>query len=446
MKLYRKVVVVLYCAGLGLLILASLKSPTSTLASLLYRDAKPNSILNAHPTTLLETWNIAEAYVQSNSLDAKISEIVSIDHPADASAIVTPGADGRRRAWMVMFVSDAWLLRITIWDGKVIDQSTHPLDTQLKPATSPRIESDAAIITARQRYPSLVPPSNHGRGFHFALGVDEQEQEILSVIGGRDENTLTNDIVVIFNSSTGEVMRALTRSFARAGGILFSDDGGITWQASDLFGKMTGAVAQSLSHPNLGYATVSNGTTITLYCSNNGGKAWSKVGKLPPEAGNWVTSMVITPDPENDVRTPTDQGPQEIFVITTRRGAWTSSDAQEWSRIAGLPEGPIQWAAVRYGQRGYQVFISIIDGPKRNRGLYVSSDLIDWEKFQEGSHYRLSESYDKTQVIAIEQHQAIAWKFTDEGREALALPAETRRCWRIRSIGAHGSPHAVNGR
>ncbi|MFZ6026215.1 MAG: WD40/YVTN/BNR-like repeat-containing protein [Chloroflexota bacterium] len=424
MKTIRKRFILLCCTATVLLLLlfSASQNAESGLASLFYREGNPRSPLDATPTTLLETWDIVEKYIRDNTLNMAITELMSVDHPGDSS-ITAPGADGHRRAWMAMLANDTTLLRMTVWDGEVIDQSTSPLDMALPVAEKPAIDSFAIYAAAKEKYPSLEPNGNHGRGFHFGIGVDEQGQTVLSVIGGKAGGTLTNDMIIMANPSSGELVRALVRTFDKAGGILFSDDGGITWHSSNLSGVMTMAIAKDLYHPNQAYAVVSDGVRITLYSSTNGGKTWSNVGQLPPDAGNWVASMEIVPGIGSTPFT-ADQAQKESFVVTTRHGAWVSSDCKDWSQIAGLPAGPIQWTAMRNGQQNYQVFVSVIDGPEKDKGLYASSNLVDWEKVQDKGYYRLSESYDKTQVMAIEQNSDRALLFTRQGSEAIVLPSE----------------------
>jgi hypothetical protein len=421
MRNSRKALAALCCgAALALLLILFWGYPASGLASMLFRELEPNPVEAAHPTTLLETWDVVQDYIRNHSPAASIAELVSVDHPGDSALRDAPGVDGRRRAWAVMLVTESTLSRLTVWDGEVVDHIDQPPEPFLRPVDKPLVDSPQAYRVALESYPWLAPNSNHGVGFHFSLGVGDPDRPALAVIAGKPGETLLNEALVLLDPSSGAVVGARARSFAQAGGILFSEDGGVSWQASNLTGKMTNAAARDPRHPGWGYAVTTDETQITLHQSMDGGKTWSELSRLPLEAGGWPTSIAVIPNSPKP-----EEATGATLIVTSRAGAWISADNQNWARVAGLSRAPIQWTAVMRTSKGYQVFASLIDASEKENGLYTSLELVDWQKIQSGGYYRLSESYDQSQVIAVEQNTGQAWRFTGDGSAPIELPLET---------------------
>lgn len=408
------------CGILGLMLLAILLTysfENSAISSSRLNGSSPRPLELARPTTLLETWDIVSSYSQLQTSHFSIGEISTIDHPSDShSESAKLGTDGRRRAWFAT-ISDkenARLMRLTIWDGEVVDQSEQPSSVESYfSLDKPVIDTPRAYLTATGSYSSLRPNGNYGQGFHFTLGATPEGNHFLAIIGGKQEEGITNDALVELNPLTGEMIKTRVRSYAQAGGILFSLDSGASWQASTLSGQMTTAATFDPFHPEWGYATTTNEKQITVYRTTDGGATWSVLSHLPPKAGSWPTSITAVPTD--------DTSSQSTILVTSRNGAWLSEDAQTWHQVVGLPQTPIQWSAVAYSKQKYKVLVSVIDGPERSKGLFVSSNLTAWNQVEEG-FYRLSRSYDHSQVMAIEQTTGKAWRFTSTHQEKLELP------------------------
>lgn len=388
----------------------------------MFLDPSTRSSLAPNPTSLLEAWKIVSQYAQGTDNSLQISEIASIDHPEDSKQTGIPGGDGRRRAWLATLLSPvrSKLIRLTIWDSEIVDKTESPVDLQLAAVEKPLLDSPAALIAAITRY-KFTPNGNHGIGYHFAVGVNEEGQHVLSVAGGKQADSLINDVVVMFDISASVPFKALMRSFANAGGVLVSQDAGLSWQPSTLVGQMVTAIADDPNQSGWGYAASAGIRNISIYKTIDNGNHWSAVSTLPIEAGIWATS--ILPIPELGAAKG-QKNPTKLFV-TTRTGAWYSTDQGNWSHIQTLPNVPIQWTSQINSPKGYRLFASIIDGPQENLGLYDSSDVLHWRKLQAGGIYRLSRSYDSQQVIAIEQQSSQSFRYTFDTDENIILPNTT---------------------
>ena len=401
MKISWRRLVILFFTVILLLLMAFNKYPDAFFASLFHRDIVSTPISVAHSTTLLETWNIVQDYIDSYEPDSVISEIVSVDHPGDVKLLNAPGTDGKRRAWMATIINTkkSTSTRLTIWDDEVVNHTVYPLDLNLSAIKKPILDSFDTYKLAFDSYPIQPGDKFSGTGIHFGIGIDEDGKQVISVLGGKGKESLTNDLIIEIDPINGNIIKKLSRSFDKAGGVLFSNDSGVSWSSSNLVGKMTTAAAKDPSEPESGYAVTTDGDQITVYHSSDSGKTWTEFSKLPPYAGNWPTSIsaVLTSFNARIV----------TLIVTTRQGAWVSSgeNSDSWSQAANLPQAPIQWSAILSGQKGSQVFISIIDGTEKENGLYVSSDLINWKQIKNGGYFRLSESFDGKQVIAIDQNR-----------------------------------------
>jgi hypothetical protein len=57
--------------------------------------------------------------------------------------------------------------------------------------------------------------------------------------------------------------------------------------------------------------------------------------------------------------------------------------------------------------------------------LFTSDNLLDWNQFGQDGWYRLSPSFDHTQVIVTNQNLEESWLFTDKDQRLINLPLET---------------------
>jgi hypothetical protein len=390
------------------------KNPTSALASF-FREIKPQPLSQANPISLIETWSVVEKFINEKDPELQILELVSIDHPDDHLEKNIQGENGKRRAWMVMLenIEKNQLTRLTIWDGGIIEQINQYLDYELPGLERPILDSMEAYQTAIGYSPWIQPNSNHGRGIHFAYRMGEDKNSALMVIGGKKGEALTNEALVMINPLSGKVEKVVKRSFANAGGILYSEDGGLTWHASNLTKTMTNGVTKDLTSQSIGYAVTTNEIQITVFETQDGGKTWTELSKLPTSAGGWPTSITMVPSSwlNNNAKDP-------VVFITTHTGVWQSLDTVTWTQVPSLPSIPYQWSTIMKTKDGIRIFVS-------GSQLFTSDNLLDWNQFGQDGWYRLSPSFDHTQVIVTNQNLEESWLFTDKDQRLINLPLET---------------------
>lgn len=367
--------------------------------------AGETGVLSEGGLTLQQAFDALSAYGKTWRADASIASIGSLDVEGDGAG---SGQDGYRRGWMAVLIAPDASLWVRFVDGRVQDQATQPRPDGLTPLSSPEVDSPQAVSLARDARSGFTGSENgKSRGFHFGLlRLDEGSQAIV-VLGSMG----AWQAQIRLDSRTGEVLSSEILTYAPTGGILYSTDSGLSWQASTLTGKMVSAVAADPKREARGYAIAAEKEALTAYQTVDGGRTWGRVGYLPQEAGDWAFNALAVGGPSGSLS----------LLVGTWTGLWSSPDGRTWSHIEGLPGGPAQWLAAVQADKGQRVLVSISAGD--NRGLYSSADMDNWTRLDDRP-YRLSQSFDGGAVLATsEETVGKGLLFDLEGEKEVTLPA-----------------------
>jgi hypothetical protein len=337
--------------------------------------------------TVLEARETLAAYAQKWQPGAEIAFLCSVD---DAEESPSSGLDGRRRAWHAVLMGTSppgAKLSVLLLDGSVIEETTLPPDPGRPTLTGPlALDSPEALTLALGAKPGFTPALPSGKGVHFCLERRQGGSLAINVLGARGPYPAC----VSLDATTGEVLLAQFQTYGW-GGILYSSDGGQTWDGVALPGFPE--IAADPLMEGKAYAATTQDSRIAVYDTQDGGATWTPVGTLPDDAGHWPFALEAIAATSQATR----------LLVGTWSGLWSSADGREWSLVPGLPEGPKQWLAAVQGEGDYRLFVSITYGD--DSGLYASTDLLNWEKLLDVP-YRLSESFDRSTVLAASEEQA----------------------------------------
>jgi hypothetical protein len=368
----------------------STDAPTSTPSGIATtRPLESPAVLpeEARPLTLAEAREVLEAYAREWRAGAVLTFLCSVDHAEDSPSC---GLDGRRRAWHAVLMGTSppgAKLSVLLLDGSITEETTLPPDPgQLRLTGRLALDSPEALTLALAAKPGFTPKLPSGKGVHFCLERRQGGSLAINVRGARGPYPA----MVSLDATSGAVVAAQFQKFG-SGGILYSSDGGQTWDGVALPGFST--VAPDPLVEGKAYAATTQDSRIGVYQTEDGGKTWAFVGNLPDEAGHWPFSVEAIAATSRATH----------LLVGTWSGLWGSADGSEWSLVPGLPEGPKQWLAAVQGEGDYRLFVSITYGD--DRGLYASTDLLKWEKLLDVP-YRLSESFDRSTVLAASEDQA----------------------------------------
>jgi photosystem II stability/assembly factor-like uncharacterized protein len=344
-------------------------------------ESSPVPPQEARPMTVAEVREALEAYAREWRTGAVVTTLVSIDHPEDSTS---SGLDGRRRAWQATIVDSTppgTELYVDVVDGSIVPGTEGPrtgaggmLTGQLA------LDSPEALTLATEAKPDFTPALPGGKGVHFSLERRQNGTLAINLRGARGPYPA----MVSLDATTGEVLAAQFQTYGW-GGILYSWDGGETWDGVGLPGSPK--VAPDPLMEDKAYAATTEEFHIAVYQTEDGGAGWTPVGTLPDDAGHWPFALEAIAATSQETH----------LLVGTWSGLWSSPDGREWSLVPGLPEGPKQWLAAVQGEGDYRLLVSITYGD--DSGLYASTDLLNWEKLDDDA-YRLSESFDRRIVLA----------------------------------------------
>ena len=216
-----------------------------------------------------------------------------------------------------------------------------------------------------------VDPTNPDRLFVAVLGhpygPNPERGIFRSLDGGRtfdkvlyrDEYTSANDIRIdpknpnVLYATLWQQQQSFIegQGFAGAGGMFKSVDGGTTWkQLTDGLPVLNQAnLAQSLSNPNVLYATVANvatmGTpsTVSFYKSADAGEHWAlavQMPGMPSQSGRMTDSRAMARIGGGDLPTLYVDPKNENVVYSASTVMWRTEDAgYSWTAVRGAPGG-----------------------------------------------------------------------------------------------------------
>ncbi len=325
---------------------------------------------------------------------AQLVQLASVDAPGDAA---DAGTDGRRAAWMALVAAPdgSSALRLQSRGSAIVSRKELPTAGGLPALARPAIDSPAALQHARAAEPNLAATAEKSVGFHFVLQGDNAPA------------------MVRIDPASGTVAEVSVRGPDNTGGLLYSPDGGTTWQASNLTGRMVTSAAADPQQPRAAWAATAGQTVIGVYQTTDGGRTWTHVSDLPAGAGNWPFGVAAG----------TMRG-RTTVAVGTREGVWLSTDGgRTWSQAGGLPADPAQFLAVEQTPTGATLHVTI--GAGTNAGEYRSTDLRTWERV--GSPARLSQVDDLAAVAAVHEP-------TSPSAVALPVPATLERGTTQRSL------------
>lgn len=355
--------------------------------------------------TISEAWATINNYAQDRN-DGKV--IVSLDSIDTSDDLAAAGQDGKRRIWRAGLVDPDQadtILSVLLADGQVTPEGKQPNADEIVPLSgSFTIDSPAALAIALSAKPGFSTYVGKGIGFDYSLGITPDGSPTITIRG-----TFQGfPAVVSIDANSGALLQAIHIAF-ETGGILYSNDDGLTWKASDLSGVMITGIATKLFTEDQAYAIATDENRIPLYQTLNGGQNWSFAGSLPETAGNWPYDIETFVDPSGNTQ----------ILVGTASDLWSSKDGEDWSVVQGLPSGPKQWLSSIRDRGGSRVFVSITNG--ENIGLYMSTDLLAWLKLADKS-YRFSKSFDLQSVLATNEELNQALLLTAEGKTNYQVP------------------------
>ncbi len=378
------IVTILLTILLGGKNLASARDPIAPLRS----EVSTIDQSQPKPITLGEAWDLLDARAKKWQPDAGIADISSVDVQGDSTS---SGSDGRRRSWLAFLVRKnhpTTELRVRLVDGTITEEIEQPAPSEHTPfANKPTLDSPKALASALAAKPGFQPGTDDIKGFEFLLDGAGDSLPSLRVRGSFHGKPATIGLDI----NKGTVLSAQIYTWEPLGGILYSSNGGQTWLASSLTGRMVTAIYPDPLHENQGYAAAVQNDHIAIYQTQNGGKTWLHLSDLPDQARDFgATLRVIYDSAYNSAR-------NASLIVSTWTGLWISRDGKAWSPVEGLPQAPTGWMAVARSEGGYRVFVDITGG--NTVGLYASTNLLKWSKLAEGT-YRLSESFNQRMVLA----------------------------------------------
>jgi hypothetical protein len=321
---------------------------------------------------------------------------------------MTSGSDGRDAAWTVVLAA-----RLERREVHVQIQSGHVVRIEELPSAGPQVAVETAVDSPAAakagRAAGLVPGMHKVGGFGFALRAIEGVSS-LGVTGSADGFTGRVEL----DPATGAARARWRHVPSDQGGVLFSDDTGAHWRATNLSGFVF-AVAAFAGNA---YAAQQTEHAWSLWKST-GGEQWSRTASIPLPAAQQVYSMVAL-------------GPESVLVGTSF-GLFRSNDAgRSWQHDTAL-QGPVQFLA----RAGGRVVASVTAGA--GSGTYIMRGAGQWRR--SGESGRLVEVGDGVGVL--EEGRTSRLIDNADAVTLLNVPFRTLRLARIGNVWLAGAPEAV---
>ncbi|MFZ3070353.1 MAG: hypothetical protein WA110_04435 [Anaerolineaceae bacterium] len=310
--------------------------------------------------------------------------LLSLESKNDPSDTTSSGTNGERCRWTGMVTDDlrsslATIVEIKSGVVEIISEQPRPdgmgvLEGQIL------IDSADAFKLASNAKEGFGPADDKNIGINFILSSSSNGFLVVTVVGSIREKSAYVTVDVL----TGAILKAQVQSFG-SGGILYSDDAGESWQASNVDNLMVSGLARDPLQDNHAYATVIVNDRIELFESSDGGATWISIGKLPESSGSWAYDINCTA-----------LGEQRYILVGTSSGLLISVDGIHWKDIDNLPGGTVQWISSIYDAGLTRIVVSIVSGDEP--GVYSSHDLVNWEQL-DTKPYRFSPSYDGKTIL-----------------------------------------------
>lgn len=337
-----------------------------------------------HALMLLQAWSVALKEGQAWSSQAAVTDLLGVD---SGNETAQAGLDGRRDAWMATLVAgdkpNSQLVE-RIVNGVVVRSIELPSRGTAPPIVqAPVIDSDTAVRAALAARPNMQPASDNLHGYSFAVRTDQDGKPVVAVMG----SYRAHPVQVEFDALTGKMLGASLYTWPET--VLYSDNAGQTWQASNLSGGPVMGIASVPSAPRTAYAIEVGVNAVHLWKTSDGGHSWSIVSDLPSDAGPIAHSVAVVPL----------SGTGTILAAGTTTGLWMSGDGgRSWTHDNTLPGGAVQWLALGHDGAVTTLLVTVATGA--NQGLFASSDLRSWQMIGAGS-YRFSTSSDGRVTVAL---------------------------------------------
>jgi len=322
----------------------------------------------AQPRTLEWAWQAALQQGRAWSPDAVVVSLVSRDLATGgvSTELGSAGSSGGRAVWEATLVAPSkpsQQLRVRLANGAVVGAVAEPRVSDAPPvARAPALDSASALAAARAAQPLLAPTDGKSHGYEFMAGTGQDRRATLAVVGSSRGMRAKVD----FDAVSGKLVGASVYAFT-SGGVIYSADAGQTWWASSLTGRQVQQVAEVPGQPDVAYAAaMARGALVSR--TGDGGRSWRDVGRLPDEAGLWVTGMAVVPQ----------AGGSPMLAVGMLSGLWLSKDGgATWAHNTALPSGTVQWMAAA----GRELLASVSNfGAPENEGVYGSADFQHWRR------------------------------------------------------------------
>lgn len=182
------------------------------------------------------------------------------------------------------------------------------------------------------------------------------------------------------------------------GGVLYSADGGQTWNASNLTGWVDVVVDKRTLTD--GYALLTRADGLEVFGTVDAGKSWLPLGRLPESAGTIGHSMAIVSTADG-----------VVLLVGTPAGLWKGSPGSgtSWEEVANLSSATA-WRVATANQQ--KAFVQMVYGPN-DGAIYSSSNLTDWQLEATGV-FDFSSSATGDSIIAISRSDQSRFIFTEQ--------------------------------
>ena len=355
---------------------------------------------NLQPVTMIEAWNIL---VKNSKI--RDDQIMTLNSANAANDPANAGSDGKRRVWEATLWSSAYPTSeflVTIQDGSIASEVQQPRNPAYVQLSKPQLDSPRILKIALASKKNFTPDNNKNIGYQYSLEYSKAGNMDIVVQGAYQKIPAR----ITIDASSGNLVGAEYRGFD-GGGILYSNDSGKTWQASNLTGMILKVVADP-DVKNHAYAVGTKDQKIVVYETRDGGKDWSLSSELPASAGYWPYDIALAKDSVG----------QDLLFVGADSDVWEQANGKNWGTLSGLPAGPKQWLGTVKADNGYRLFVSITAGS--HQGLYATDNLSQWNQISKVP-LRLSPSYDKKLILATNDAMAgQAWLLSKT--ESIAYP------------------------